>query len=74
MAVTSQILDANTHDGRHARSTSIGGMSLKDDNVDHEGSGSSLSKRAKGFIPGSNGDISAAAVLSGMGNVQSVRA
>lgn len=74
MAVTSQVLDANTHDGRHARSTSIGGRSLKDDNVDHEGSGSSLSKRAKGFIPGSNGDISAAAVLSGMGNVQSVRA
>jgi len=68
MAITSQILDANTHDGKLARTAAIGGKSLKDVNSDHEGSEASLSKRAKGFMPGANSEISAAAVLSGMGN------
>ncbi len=64
MAVTSQILDANTHDGKL---TMKAGRSLKDVKSDHEGSEASLSKRAKGFMPGAHSEISAAAVLSGMG-------
>ena len=68
MAVTSQILDANTHYGSMLdRTASLTDRTLKDV---HEGSEASLSKRAKGYIPGSNSEISSAAVLRGMGNVQ----
>jgi len=64
MAVTSQLLDANTHGGK----SSFGGRSLKKElSMNHESSEASLSKRAKGFIPGAHDEISAAAVLSGMG-------
>ena len=59
-AVTSGYLDANAH--------STPGTMRKKFNVDvipaHE---ESLSRRAKGFIPGGGGNVSAAAVLSGMG-------
>ena len=64
MAVTSQLLDANTHG---SKLTMKAGRSLKDVNLDHESSEASLSKRAKGFMPGAHSEISAAAVLSGMG-------
>ena len=67
MAVTSQILDANTHNGKLTRKAEIGGRTLKDVSKDHEGSEASLSKRAKGFMPGAHSEISASAVLSGMG-------
>lgn len=67
MAVTSQLLDANTHEGKRTSKSSFGGRPLKEVNMDHESSEASLSKRAKGFIPGAHGEISAAAVLSGMG-------
>jgi len=67
MAVTSQILDANTHNGKLTRKSEIGGRTLKDVTKDHEGSEASLSKRAKGFMPGAHSEISASAVLSGMG-------
>lgn len=51
-AVTSQILDANTHDGKRklARKAEKAGRPLN--HADHEGSEASLSKRAKGFMPG----------------------
>lgn len=62
MAVTSQLLDANTHGGKQ-----FGRRSLKDVKMDHESSEASLSKRAKGFIPGAHDEISAVSVLSGMG-------
>ena len=66
MAVTSQLLDANTHGGKLTRNASHGRRSSRDLSSDHSYSGASLSKRAKGFMPGGN-DISASAVLSGMG-------
>lgn len=67
MAVTSQILDANTHGTVRTRKTQA--KQLKDVNTNHDRSEDSLSRRAKGFMPGVQEDVSAAAMLSGMGNV-----
>jgi hypothetical protein len=66
-AITSQILDENTH-GR--RSSVMGPLhGLKDAPLEHNTSEHSLSKRAKGFIPGESLDVSASHIMSGMGNL-----
>ncbi|KAL9188173.1 hypothetical protein ACHAXT_006551 [Thalassiosira profunda] len=64
-AVTSQILDANTHGGTPR--TKSKKKSMKDAHVEHDRSEDSLSRRAKGFMPGGGDDVSAAALLSGSG-------
>ena len=75
MAVTSQILDENTHvrsSSLYSSSTPEGNRqgkpsSLKENyNVDHDRSEDSISKRAKGFMGGEK-EVNVAAVLSGMG-------
>jgi hypothetical protein len=67
MAINSQILDENTH----GRRNSVMGPSstLKDMHLDHEASDTSLSKRAKGFIPGESSEVPASQIMSGMGNM-----
>lgn len=67
MAVTSQILDANTHATPRTQARSKKVMEHSSPSED------SLSKRAKGFIPGGEG-VSAAAVLSGSGYRSTVKA
>eukprot|EP00571_Detonula_confervacea_P010461 CAMPEP_0172304946 /NCGR_PEP_ID=MMETSP1058-20130122/6285_1 /TAXON_ID=83371 /ORGANISM="Detonula confervacea, Strain CCMP 353" /LENGTH=714 /DNA_ID=CAMNT_0013016353 /DNA_START=142 /DNA_END=2286 /DNA_ORIENTATION=+ len=57
MAITSQILDANTHGTSMARRSQ--GKSLKPVTVEHE---NSLSARAKGFMPGGGGNMGFRAV------------
>eukprot|EP00804_Cyclotella_cryptica_P026541 CCRYP_015393-RA/>CCRYP_015393-RA protein AED:0.09 eAED:0.09 QI:340/1/1/1/1/1/4/438/699 len=67
IAITSQILDENTH-GR--RSSVLGPLhGSKDSHLEHDTADNSLSKRAKGFIPGENLDVSASQIMSGMGNL-----
>ena len=68
-AVTSQILDANTHarpgtqPKKKAQSKSLGDIAADPD--------TSLSKRAKGYMPG-EGNVSAATIIAGMGNTSPV--
>lgn len=75
MAVTSQLLDANTHRApiatKKKSTTRLVEQSSQPSTIaDHSRTKDiSLSKRAKGFMPGGMEDISAAAVLSGMGNM-----
>jgi len=73
MAITSQILDANTHRTPIATTNTkkLVEQSLQAANtVEHNRTKDiSLSKRAKGFMPGAVEDVSAAALLSGMGNM-----
>lgn len=73
MAITSQILDANTHRTPIATTNTkkLVEQSLQAANtVEHNLTKDiSLSKRAKGFMPGAVEDVSAAALLSGMGNM-----
>ena len=72
VAVTSQILDANTHATprttarKKAQTKSLGDIAAADSDT------TSLSKRAKGFMPGGNGS-SAAEMMAGMGNVPQPR-
>jgi len=70
VAVTSQILDANTHATprttarkKAAQTKSLGDIAAADSDT------TSLSKRAKGYIPGGN-DTSAAEMMAGMGSPQ----
>jgi len=69
VAVTSQILDANTHATprttarKKAQTKSLGDIAAADSDT------TSLSKRAKGFMPGGN-DTSAAEMMAGMGSPQ----
>lgn len=71
MAITSQILDENTHTRSHNPNRK---KSLEDSAAsDHNKSEDSLSKRAKGFIPGSQDgenpvNPNMAGVISGMGS------
>ncbi|KAL7511716.1 hypothetical protein ACHAXN_008686 [Cyclotella atomus] len=66
MAITSQILDENTHS--RAQMGRSGSMIKKSDgHKEHTEPDSSLSKRAKGFIPGENSDVPASQIMSGMG-------
>ena len=67
-AVTSQILDANTHatprttERKKKQTKSLGDITAND------GDQQSMARRAKGYMPGGGGnDLSAAAVMSGMG-------
>ena len=66
-AVTSQILDANTHatprtmERKKKQTRSLGDITANDGDQ-------SMARRAKGYMPGGGGnDLSAAAVMSGMG-------
>ncbi|KAL7543432.1 hypothetical protein ACHAXR_012708 [Thalassiosira sp. AJA248-18] len=68
MAVTSQLLDANTHGSPMMKKLNAKKTVTA---VDH--SGDSLSKRAKGYMPGGAEDVSAAALLSGMGYQSTVK-
>lgn len=54
MAITSQILDANTH--YTPRTKMSNAKTMKDVNTVHERLEESLSRRAKGFMPGGGGD------------------
>lgn len=56
VAVTSKILDANTHSSTKGRDK-FNAKSLKDMNVDLNSSRGSLSRRAKGYIPGGAKDV-----------------
>ncbi len=73
MAVTSQILDANTHRApiatKKKTTTRLAEQSAQAANiVEHSRTKDvSLSQRAKGFMPGEVDDVSAAVLLSGMG-------
>lgn len=76
MAITSQILDANTHRTPIVTTTRksskkviehLSSPQASNSTVEH--SRLSLSQRAKGFMPGAVDDVSAAALLSGMGNM-----
>jgi hypothetical protein len=66
MAITSQILDENTHGRRSSQPSQTPQVA----HSDHDVSDSSLSKRAKGFIPGESSDVSASQIMSGMGNMK----
>ena len=72
MAITSQILDENTH-GRRNSTMGIGKSSQDNTSLKHEESDTSLRKKAQGFIPGdSSGDQAhnASRIMSGMGDMK----
>ena len=69
MAITSQILDENTHRRRSTVVTHIS-RSMQDSHTEHVDSETSLSKKARGFIPGGkSSDIPASQIMSGLGSL-----
>ena len=72
MAITSQILDENTHGRRSTVNVTNLSRNAHDSHLEHVDSETSLSKKARGFIPGGDSsDVPASQIMSGLGNLPS---